>query len=177
MYCSACGSEVHGLKCTVCGAPSAGVDSGDATTGLVLAGWWRRVGATIIDDLVLVIPSFVAFAVFDAVGGTIAGEIAGVAVQGLYLVLLLSSASGRTVGNLLVGTQVRDALSGGAITTSQAIRRWGLVALYSAPGLIGNSGSTVTISIIGLIDVLYPLFNERRQTWHDRFAGSIVVRV
>ena len=176
MYCPNCGTEVHGATCAVCGTLADAAGVGDAVTGQVLSGWWRRVGASIVDDMVLVIPTYVAFLVFDAVGGVVAGELAGIIVQGLYLVILLASANGQTVGNRMVGTQVRDALSGRAITTRQAVRRWGLVALYSAPGLLSSHDTTLTVSVLGLVDVLYPLMNARKQTWHDRFAGTIVVR-
>ena len=183
MNCVHCGTEVRGPYCVVCGEATATATDADrdGVGALALAGWWRRVGATLVDDLILLVPSLVAFAAFNAVAGTVAGALASLAVQGLYMVTLLSSRHGRTLGNRVVGTRVCDALTGTTITKQQALKRWGLVALYSAPGLFVQSNSSLRsnplliVSILGLFDVLYPLLNARKQTWHDRFAGSIVV--
>ena len=181
MNCIHCGTEVRGPYCAVCGQPTT-TDAGlDVASAAALAGWWRRVGATLIDDLILVVPSLVAFAAFNAIAGTVAGALASLAVQGLYMVLLLSARRGQTLGNRVAGTKVCDALTGALITKQQALKRWGLVALYSAPGLFVQANSSLRsnplliVSVLGLFDVLYPLFNARKQTWHDRFAGSIVV--
>lgn len=181
MNCLHCGTEVRGPYCAVCGEATAFSPGPDVGGVLALAGWWRRVGATLVDDLILVVPSLVAFAAFSSVAGTVAGALASLFVQGLYMVFLLSARGGRTLGNRLVGTKVCDALTGTLLTRQQALKRWGLVALYSAPGLFAPANSSlrsnplVLVSVLGMFDVLYPLFNARKQTWHDRFAGSIVV--
>ena len=181
MDCAHCGTEVRGPYCAVCGR-AATTDAGrDATGSYKLAGWWRRVGATLVDDLLLVVPSLVTFAALNAVAGTVAGALASLAVQGLYMVVLVSSPHGRTLGNRVAGTKVCDALTGTLLTRRQALKRWGLVALYSAPGILVQANTSLRsnpfliVSLLGLFDVLYPLFNVRKQTWHDRFAGSIVV--
>jgi len=173
MNCSQCGSEVHGPFCPVCGTPAPGYV--DASTDVRLSGWWRRVGATLVDNLILIVPTMVAFLLVESVAGTIAGAIAGIAIQGIYQVKLLSMPQGQTLGNRMVSTQVRDALTGAAISNQQALRRWGLVAIYSSFELAGTSGMAIIVSLIGAVDCLYPLFNERKQTVHDRFAGTIVV--
>jgi len=173
MNCSQCGSEVHDSFCPVCGTPAP--TNPDAPSAVRLSGWWRRVGATVVDNLILLVPTMVVFLVVDAVAGSIAGAIAGIVIQGIYQVKLLAMPQGQTLGNRMVGTQVRDALTGLAITNQQALRRWGLVAIYSSFELAGTSGVAIAVSLVGAVDCLYPLFNERKQTVHDRFAGTIVV--
>ena len=175
MNCSQCGREIHGSFCPVCGAPAPG--HLDAATGVRLSGWWRRVGATVVDNLILVVPTMVAFLLVDAVAGALAGAIVSLAIQGVYQVKLLARPQGQTLGNRMVGTQVRDALTGVAISNQQALRRWGLVAIYSSFELAGTSGMAIVVSLIGAVDCLYPLFNARKQTLHDLFAGTIVVMI
>jgi uncharacterized RDD family membrane protein YckC len=148
----------------------------DADSQVVLAGWWRRVGATLADDLVLIIPTVLAADLGGAVAGNIGAVTAGVAVQGIYMVWLLSSQRGQTVGNRVAASRVRDALTGHTVSRQQAIRRWAFVAAYGVLGLMGGP-LTITVGFIGLVDVLYPLFNPRKQTLHDKFAGTIVVKI
>lgn len=175
MYCSNCGSETTGTRCTVCGHDQGAFTVSDNSSGVVLAGWWRRVGATFVDDLILLIPTVIGANMVGVFAGNLGAVIAGVAIQGLYMVTLLSSNAGQTIGNRVAASRVRDALTGTAITRHQAIRRWGFVAAYGALSILGGP-LTYAVAIIGLADVLYPLFNDRKQTLHDKFAGTIVVR-
>lgn len=148
----------------------------DLESSVQLAGWWRRVGATLTDELILIIPVYLATLVGGAVGGNLGAFVIGAALQGVYMVGLLSSPRGQTLGNRMAASQVRDALTGQSITRQQALRRWGFIAAYGALSLAGTSMSYVTL-LIGLVDVLMPLFDSRKQTLHDKFAGTIVVKV
>jgi uncharacterized RDD family membrane protein YckC len=175
MYCSKCGTPLTGSHCGVCGTPGSTPASGDSITATRLSGWWRRVGATVVDNFMLVIPSLLVFIGVGDVAGNLAGALASIAVQGLYMVMLLSSPNGQTIGNRLVGTRVRDALTGQALTTGQAFRRWAPIAVYGLFEFSGNSAITILVAAVASVDYLHPLFNERRQTLHDRLAGTIVV--
>jgi len=176
MYCPHCGTQVQTNRCSVCGTIVTSSIDGTNTAAPVLSGWWRRVGATLVDDVLLFIPTYAVIALVTAVAGLISGTIAGLAVQGIYMVKLLARPAGQTVGNRLVDTCVRDATTGAPATTQQILRRWGLVAAYSLFGLTGSVLGTTVVGIIGLVDCLYPLLNERKQTLHDKFAGTIVLR-
>jgi uncharacterized RDD family membrane protein YckC len=176
MYCSSCGSQMTGSTCNVCGASVAAIGTADALTGLKLAGWWRRVGATFTDNVILFLPSTLVLSIFTATSGALLGVFAYMAIQGVYLVKLLTSARGQTIGNRAALTRVRDAVSGQAITTQQALKRWGFVAVYQlVVAFVAGNYAWELIVIVSAIDDLYPLFNARKQTWHDRFAGTIVV--
>lgn len=175
MYCPHCGTQVQTNRCSVCGTlittTSEGIDSVP-----VLSGWWRRVGATLVDDILLFVPTYIVIVAVTAVIGLISGTIAGLLVQGFYMVKLLARPAGQTVGNRMVDTYVRDATTGQTLTNQQVLRRWGFVAVYSLFGITGSVLGTSIVGVIGLVDCLYPLFNARKQTLHDRFAGTIVLR-
>ncbi len=174
VYCPACGSETNGPYCGVCGAPLPHGPSSAQASGQ-LAGWWRRVGATFTDNIILLLPTTVVLILVNAVAGSLIGALAGIAVQGVYQVMLLASARGQTLGNRIVATRVRDRITGGPISTRQALWRWGFVALYSVIALVNNPVSTSIVTVVALIDVLFPLANPAKQTIHDRLAGTIVV--
>jgi len=162
---------VNGAFCPVCGTPVVA-----PTSAVALSGWWRRVGATVVDNLLLFIPSSIAFLLVTDFAGRYVGALAALAIQGTYMVRFLASAKGQTIGNRVVDTAVRDALTGVAITTSQALRRWGFIALYGVLDITLPTTYTAIPTVIALIDCLFPLFDARKQTLHDKFAGTLVVR-
>lgn len=141
-----------------------------------LSGWWRRVGATVVDELILFLPTYVVLIGVGAFAGIVVGALAGSLLGGFYMVKLLTMPEGQTIGNRVVSTCVRDATTGHVLTNTQALKRWGFVALYSLLGLSGARSGTAFVGLIGLVDCLFPLFNVRKQTLHDKFAGTIVLR-
>jgi uncharacterized RDD family membrane protein YckC len=176
MYCPSCGTEINEFPCRVCGAQSLNAAASHAGT-LVYAGWWHRVGATFFDNLVLFIPEYAAFLLGDAVANESVGVLLLIIVQACYLILLLARPSGQTVGNRIVGTRVRDAQTGQPITRQQSVRRWVLFGFYEAAQFVGAGNALSYVVLLAmLVDFLYPLMNEKKQTWHDRFAGTVVVR-
>ena len=174
MYCSNCGSETNAAYCSVCGTPSSRATTATRANA-VYAEWWARVGATIIDNLILVIPSAIVAYVVGRIANNVAADVAAILVEGLYLYLLLIRPEGQTIGNRVMGTRVRSALDGGPVSSDQVLKRIGLVALYSCFVLVGNGGLQI-VGLIGLIDDLFPLFSPRKQTLHDVYARTIVVK-
>ncbi len=175
MYCPHCGTQVQSNRCNVCGTVI--TTSNEEVSGAPeLSGWWRRVGATLVDDILLFIPTYVVIMVVTAIIGLVGGTIAGLLLQGAYMVKFLARPAGQTIGNRLVDTYVRDATTGQVLTSQQVLRRWGFVAVYSLFGITGSMVGTSIVGAIGLVDCLYPLFNARKQTLHDKFAGTIVLR-
>jgi len=174
--CSSCGADVSGDTCGSCNSAVATIGVEDQATGLRLAGWWRRFGATFSDNVITLLPSYAVFALFAALGGVVVGVLAGIMTQGLYQVRLLATQRGQTIGNRIALTRVRDEVTGGPITRNIALKRWGFVGAYQAVAtlLTGNFALYVLVGITA-IDCLYPLLNPRKQSLHDRFAGTIVV--
>jgi uncharacterized RDD family membrane protein YckC len=132
----------------------------------VYSGWWRRVGAQIIDVVVL----FVALVVVAGVGAAI-GRAFELVLVVLWLLAVFfgywayfeGSESGATPGKHALGIRVRDE-SGGRASYGQALGR-NLMRL-----ILG------ILPIIGLINVLWPLWDRRKQCLHDKVASTIVVR-
>ncbi len=124
------------------------------------AGWWSRVGATIVDGLVLIVPNFIV----DLIGGRGVGTGLSVLINVVYYVGMLSR-SGQTLGNMAVGTRVVDTNTGGPIGPGKAFVRW------LSEGIL-----FVLLIVPGLLDILWPLWDQRRQTLHDKMAATLVIR-
>ena len=117
-------------------------------------------GATIIDGVVLAIPDFVIRAAIPNAGG----YIFSLAVSAAYITIMLGM-RGQTVGNLAVGTRVVYAQTGGPITYARALGRWAAEAAMVA-----------LLFIPWIIDILWPLWDARKQTLHDKIADTLVLR-
>jgi uncharacterized RDD family membrane protein YckC len=127
-----------------------------------LAGWWRRVGATVLDGLIVGIPTEIIFAVagVSSVGRDGLEQV----VLFIYVLLLIGGTGARTVGNMAVGTRVVDAATG-------APPGYGKAAVRAVVALVLN----ITV-IGGILDALWPLWDARNQTIHDKAAGTLVLR-
>lgn len=136
-----------------------GWGGGPGWSGPQLAGWWYRVGATIIDGIICaIIPVIIQVAISRALGDTL-----NVLVNLLYVVLLLGRPDARTVGMMAVSTRCVDAASGGPIGYGRSFLRW-LVTLVLGITIIG-----------GILDILWPLWDKQNQTLHDKAAHSLVI--
>ncbi len=165
-----------GSICGVCGTPVSTFGVADSATGQKLAGWWRRVGATFADNVILYLPSRLLQSFFTATSGPTIGILAFAALQGVYLVKLISARRGQTIGNRVALTRVRDASTGQGVTTVQAFKRWAFVAAYQLIILlVAGQFELVVLLVVIAIDDLMPLFDHRKQTLHDKFADTIVV--
>lgn len=148
--------------------------------GRPYASWIKRVGAWLIDALVLSVVGAVITGVtgaqlmqVDKVTNEVSFNVTGAAVGSWALVIVLSLAyfaileggrSGQTVGKRALGIQVRDAVGGEPIGAGRALARRVLANVL-----------WYLLIIPGLLDVLWPLWDARRQTWHDKAVGSAVV--
>lgn len=144
-------------------------------TSLVLGSWWRRFGATFADGLVLILPLLIIESFFTSLAGELDGVLAGLVVQGLYMIKLTSSVRGQTIGNRVAHTRVRDASTGDQITNIQALKRWGFITVLTLPVISGVGAGFIVYLVLALVDNLWPLFDKRNQTLHDKVAKTIVV--
>lgn len=166
-----------------------------APWGAPLASWGKRVGAAIIDAFVVGIPAVIimfaagvgAFAsadldcvfnpatgVTECTGGDSSFFVAIALTQGIPLLVFAvygtfmnGSERGQTVGKMALKIQVRDEATGGPIGYGKAFLRW----------LVGAGLSLVTCGLGGLVDVLFPLWDNKRQTIHDKAVSSLVVEL
>ena len=162
------------------GAPSA--EPGYGPGGRVMgapADWWRRFVAILLDGLVLSVPNGLLGFVFgiettktDPVTGTATLQLGGLAaltllalvVSVVYSGLLEGSAHGQSIGKMAMRIQVRDAETLGPIGFGRAASRRFVYQVLFLPLLIP-----------GLVNGLSPLWDPRRQAWHDKVQNTLVV--
>jgi uncharacterized RDD family membrane protein YckC len=155
--------------------------------GRPLASWWQRLLGIIIDLVILGIPKAIVtgavvgstagnnvFAVDWAVDATIIGIVFAV-IDLTYFGLLNGGDKGQTVGQMALGITVRDEANGGAIGPQRA----GLRILVLYPGIL-LAWVPILGSLAGLYSIvagLSPLWDRRRQGFHDKVAHTDVIRV
>jgi len=135
---------------------------------LEYVGFWARVGAALIDTVVLLViitPALVAiygwefFMAEGLVQGPADVLISWVlpAVACIWLWHKLRA----TPGKMLIGAEIVDAGTGEAMSLGQSVVRY-----------LGYFVSIIPLCL-GLIWVA---FDPRKQGWHDKIAGTVVVR-
>lgn len=158
------------------------------------AGFWRRVGASLIDSLIILVPYFLLAMVFwppSYVSGGVFHYsaifyLASAIITWAYRVGFESSVYQATLGKQALGIVVTD-LEGRVITWETAtMRSWvyWLMSLLAIVDLIFGSwkmlsgiGFFVLIGIIaGTVSCVMVAFTARNQGWHDMMAGCLVVR-
>jgi uncharacterized RDD family membrane protein YckC len=148
----------------------------------VLAGWWRRVGAAVIDGIVIFgIGSILAFLVgtslFSAddsgATGLIVGLLTFVFFVGIgslvYAPVMMGRTNGKTLGRMATGIRVIRA-NGQPITVGFAALRevavkWLLIGIVSA----------LTIGLVWLVDILWPLWDDENRALHDFVVNTRTV--
>jgi uncharacterized RDD family membrane protein YckC len=139
--------------------------------GAQLAQWWPRVGAMLLDGLLLGVPTIIINAVLEHDLGNTSGAAALefvliLAIQGVYFGTLNGTGSGQTLGNKAAGIAVRDAATNMPIGYARGFLRWFVrFALY------------LFVLVPGVLNDLWPLWNKKRQTIADQAARSVMIRV
>lgn len=163
MYCANCGTQMPegAAACPGCGHPAPGQIPAD------LASFGSRVAASIVDVLILLVVYVVLiFGAQQASSNALRalGSLIGLALLFLYKPLMEGS-SGQTVGKKIKGIVVVRAEGGGPIGYGSAFVR----------ALVASSIGVFPPAF--LVDVLWSLWDPRRQALRDKAAGTIVVRV
>lgn len=163
--------------------------------GRPLAEWWKRAVAYVVDYVIVSIPLYIIFFVmigvgtasmstepqFDAEGNLIALETTGGGMFGgslmismllflvapiIYFVFLNGSEKGQTVGKMVMKLQTRDAETGGPAGYGKAAIRYIVAAALWA-----------LCAIPGIVDALFPLWDAKRETIHDKAAKTAVIDI
>jgi uncharacterized RDD family membrane protein YckC len=164
------------------------LDELDADAGY--AGWWTRVGAYVLDGLILAcvfvgLAAIIGFHnLFDFSNHVVNGRrvytnhaprshlIVWNLVDNVFLLVyatwLLSSRWRATVGMRVASIHI-ESLDGKPVTLSRAAGRSAIVVIASALTLFAP---VLLVAII--VDLLWPLWDSRNQTLHDRLAGTVV---
>jgi len=182
-YCGNCGRPIsdEALMCPLCGRP--GPAAMPRTVTGELAGWGTRVGATLLDVLVLLVPAMLLLFAFimpriqeiSDEAQRNPGQAPGIPEELFWPLLMLrvvlalykplfEGATGQTLGKKWVGIRVVQE-DGSPIGYPRAFFRWLVFSLF---GLV---------PILDLVNILWPLWDPRKQTLHDKAAKTLVVRV
>jgi uncharacterized RDD family membrane protein YckC len=135
-------------------------------------GWVQRLGATLLDGAVWLVPNFVV----DELGGRTAGLVFTTVAFAAYVTIMLAR-NGQTVGDMAVGARVRMA-GGGPIPLPRSFLRWAVQFVLASPALLASLAPAAVFGLIVpfLIDILWPLWDRSNRTLHDIVAGTVVVR-
>ena len=120
------------------------------------AGFWRRFAAAFLDGLIL---GVIGFIVGVILGSDNAANVAGL-LLGIAYYTYLEGSTGQTLGKKALGIRVIDLKGGGSIGYGRAFIRY-----------IGRFVSGIVL----LLGYLWMLWDKEKQTWHDKFANSVVV--
>ena len=126
------------------------------------ASWGRRVWASTLDaifNFLLLIP----VAILVGLVRSDFTNYSGLLLSLLYFTLGHGGASGQTWGKKLAGIRVVHE-TGAPLGYVRALIRWAVAI-----------GLTILLIIPNLIDVLWPLWDSKKQALRDKAVGSIVV--
>ncbi|HUZ43810.1 MAG TPA: RDD family protein [Acidimicrobiales bacterium] len=157
----------------------------DPVIRLPLAPWWKRLVAFMIDGLMLGLGLAILSGIVGAAlgrngnsGSASGNPISPGALTGAFVVLFFlasvplsfyygftnGSRRGQTVGKMAMGIAVRDARTGRPIGFWRAFGRYWITVVFS-----------LVLYLPYVLDSLSPLWDARRQSWHDKVARSVVI--
>jgi uncharacterized RDD family membrane protein YckC len=130
------------------------------------AGFWRRVGAALIDNILVNVVAFVIGLIWGVIFGDSGGALAVlyvliIAGYFVYFAVMESSTSQATVGKIALGIQVTGG-GGERISFGRALGRNLAEVLSGLPTLF--------------IGYLLVAFTERKRGLHDMIASTLVVK-
>lgn len=141
------------------------------TSELEYVGFWLRLLASIVDTIaIMAVTAPFANIVYD--GGFYGYGFGGMMMHGsdnfatsvllpAVLVIAFWAYKQATPGKMLIGAKIVDAQTGGAPSMKQNIIRYLGYFLSAFPACLG---------------FLWIAFDGRKQGWHDKLAGTVVVR-
>jgi len=164
--------------------PAATVPAAALGPELVLAGWWRRVGAQAIDAILIGVVALLiavplgigAFSAdtdtgfFAVILGLVVLMLVYALVALVYAPLMMAGTNGKTVGRMATGIRVVRTNGRPMDFATAAIREVLLKAVA-----IGGFANAVTLGLAGLLDVLWPLWDEENRALHDFPVGTRTV--
>jgi uncharacterized RDD family membrane protein YckC len=161
---------------------------GPGTGAGAYASWGIRVGGYLIDFVIFAVVTVLLYLAFrhshtldvhlmarrgghrrniSAVPFLIAG-----ALYVVYGTVLCGSARGQTVGMMAVGVRAVDERAQGRLGYGRALVRALVEGVLRLLNLL-----FFLLGLVWVLDMLFPLWDQKRQTLHDKAAGSVVLRV
>ena len=139
-------------------------------TGIEYVGFWARLLAAIIDSicaLAIIVPVLIAVygtSYLEQVGDKMFAGPVDLLIQYVFpavAVIVFWLTRQATPGKMVIGARVVDAVTLDKLGTGQAILRY-----------LGYYVSTIPL----LIGLIWVGFDSRKQGWHDKIAGTLVIR-
>lgn len=133
------------------------------------AGFWLRLGAFLIDTLIVsVVIGIILLAIFgrsylqlSAEGKTLWADVLFQGVLPAIAAILFWRFRGATPGKMLLSARIVDANTFGPPSTGKLIGRYFAYLASIIPMFLG---------------FLWIAFDKRKQGWHDKLAGTVVIR-
>jgi len=150
--------------------PRSNLQGGNQEQNLEYAGFWIRVGASIVDSILIGLityPLLISVYGSDYFDPESTGLIAGPAdlliswVLPAVAVILFWVYKSATPGKMVISAKIVDARTGGKASTGQLIGRY-----------FGYFVSTISLGL----GIIWVAFDKRKQGWHNKLAGTVVVR-
>jgi uncharacterized RDD family membrane protein YckC len=152
-----------------------------SSTGPLLASYGQRLGGWLIDWVILLVVASLISAVTHSIhythisttaNGThwnfrwgMPGALLGPLIIVVYGTLMCGNKRAQTLGMMVAGTKAVKASTGAPIGYPAALGRalfeWLMAAIFFFPWVL---------------DMLFPLWDAKKQTLHDKVSGTIVVR-
>lgn len=134
------------------------------------AGFWIRAGASIIDSILIALITYpLLFAIYGWAGADYSSALNSSGfVATLFLWILpvfvtiwFWTKKQATPGKMLFSLRVVDAKTGNNLTIGQSIARYAGYIISGIPFALGY---------------IWVGFDDKKQGWHDKLAGTVVVR-
>ncbi|MDX2971633.1 RDD family protein [Kribbella solani] len=137
-----------------------------------LADWPIRVGAYLLDALLTAIPSIAGVLIALVIDGNKEdlGPGGGLAMVGGFLLafavwvwnrIVRQGRTGQSFGKKVTGLRIVDARTGQLIGTGKTVGREVCAQIFNQ---------------LCVLNVLWPLWDDKQQTWHDKVVDDVVIR-
>jgi uncharacterized RDD family membrane protein YckC len=160
------------------GAPPAPYGAPERASGAALASYGQRVGAYLIDGVIAAIPGLIGYIlIFVAAAAANDGRANGglAAIGGLLILVSVlfaiwnqgwrQGATGQSIGKGIMKIKLVRAADGVPPGGGVGLGRWFIRQILSG----------LTSGVYGVITLLWPLWDERRQTLDDKILSTLVV--
>ena len=164
--------------------PSGFTDRTAARAGVRYASWLRRLGGLVVDGLIIGMIRYLVWGLFSYVLSPIsnqyvvrivfAGTLGAIAV--VYATLCLWKLEGQTPGMRVLQIRCVHASDRRSPTLAQALTR-SLTAgvVLTLPWMLSFYRHWTWLAVVPVLAVLWPLIAQRRQTWWDVLAATVVL--
>lgn len=190
-FCSVCGQSASDSLAPLGPMPRL-TENDTFLVGTRLAGFWWRVLSLIVD--VVLIGVIISLPLRSSNLNSYVTSYIDVAVVFAYGTVCLARFKGQTIGMRIVRTRCVDVVTHAQMSVAQILRRTGLHSLFillaasyhytlylnptAKEKILNNHNSEIAFlfAIPLIVDLLWPIWDKRNQTLHDKFAKTLIVR-